>query len=190
MDDYRFWVDHFFRATLLTKTIYVILAALSVTAWAIIIRKIRILRRCSRGTRAFQDLYHKGRRNPMALYRHLLANRNRFVSPLTTVFLSGCETGAASSWAPGVLAGRDLATLAEALLYAGAGSVVATLWPIQDRPAAEFAGFFYEALGETGAARALAEAQRRMLSAPDTRAPFYWAGYRVSGGGARLANPD
>lgn len=91
MDDFRFWVDHFIRATLLAKVIYSFLAFLSVMAWAIIIRKLRLLRRCRKGSRAFLELYRKGRRNPLALYRHLLVNKERFPSPLTAVFMKGCE---------------------------------------------------------------------------------------------------
>ncbi len=91
MDDFRFWVDHFIRASLLAKVIYTFLAFLSVMAWAIIIRKLRLLWRCRKGSRAFLELYRKGRRNPLALYRHLLVNKGRFPSPLTAVFMKGCE---------------------------------------------------------------------------------------------------
>jgi biopolymer transport protein TolQ len=91
MGDYHFWLDHFLRASLLAKIIYLILAILSVSAWAIIIRKLRLLRRCRIGSLAFTDIYHKGRRNPLALQRHILANRENFFTPLADVFLKGCE---------------------------------------------------------------------------------------------------
>lgn len=91
MGDYHFWLDHFLRASLLAKIIYFILASLSITAWGIIIRKLRDLRRCRKGSLAFADLYHKGRRNPLALQRHLTANRERSPSPQAVVFLKGCD---------------------------------------------------------------------------------------------------
>lgn len=91
MGDYHFWLDHFLRASLLAKIIYFILAALSVTAWAIIIRKLRLLRRCRKGSLAFGGLYRKGRRNPLALQRHLLAEKGLLPSPQSVVFLKGCE---------------------------------------------------------------------------------------------------
>lgn len=91
MSDYHFWIEHFIRATLLTKTIYATLAFLSVSAWAIIFRKIRLLNKYQKGSQAFLELYRKGRRNPFALYRHLLAHREGFGSPQTTLFVSGCE---------------------------------------------------------------------------------------------------
>jgi tetratricopeptide (TPR) repeat protein len=100
-------------------------------------------------------------------------------SPL--VFLSACETGLASAWAPGVLGGRDLSTLAQALLYGGTGSVVATLWTVEDQAAARFSSWFYDALEVGRPAAALASAQRRMLASESAAAPFYWAGYMVLG---------
>ncbi|HEX6048625.1 MAG TPA: CHAT domain-containing protein, partial [Gemmatimonadaceae bacterium] len=51
-------------------------------------------------------------------------------SPL--VFLSGCETSAAETWLDDAVRGSDHTTLAQALLYAGAGNVVGTLWRIDD----------------------------------------------------------
>lgn len=89
MSDYHFWVDHFIRATLLTKCIYFLLTFLSITAWAIMIRKGRQLGRCRRDSRSFKELYSKGRRNPLALLRHLSSRPDHGSSPLTMVFLEG-----------------------------------------------------------------------------------------------------
>jgi CHAT domain-containing protein len=102
-------------------------------------------------------------------------------SPL--VFLSACETGSASAWAPGVLGGRDLSTLAQALLASGAHSVVATLWRVEDQSASTLAGHFYDSVRSHFPATALAMAQRQTLADPETAAPFYWAAYQLSGGG-------
>ena len=55
------------------------------------------------------------------------------------VFLSGCETGLGAAGARAFAAGEDYATLARAFHYAGAREVVATLWRVEDRGAAEFA---------------------------------------------------
>jgi CHAT domain-containing protein/tetratricopeptide (TPR) repeat protein len=105
----------------------------------------------------------------------------RVHSPL--VFLSGCETGVGGAWSSGFAAGEDFATLASAFLYAGARSVVATLWRVDDRGAAELAERFYRQFPGASAAEALAMAQRELLADPRWRAPYYWAGYVVSGGG-------
>ena len=55
--DMNFWLHHFAGASLLAKAIYLSLLLLSVAAWAIIIAKVRALRRNARGTRQFLELY-------------------------------------------------------------------------------------------------------------------------------------
>ncbi|HEY8256445.1 MAG TPA: CHAT domain-containing protein [Gemmatimonadales bacterium] len=103
----------------------------------------------------------------------------RIRSPL--VFLSGCETGLGAAWSSDFAPGEDFATLARAFLYAGARNVVATLWRVDDTGAAELATRFYQHFPAGPAAEALASAQRALLADPRWRAPYYWAGYVVSG---------
>jgi CHAT domain-containing protein len=75
--------------------------------------------------------------------------------------------------------------LSRAFLSAGAGHVVATLWPVEDRATADLMEHFYERFtAGADAPAALAGAQRALLVAPATEHPFYWAGF-VSVGGAR-----
>jgi CHAT domain-containing protein len=141
-------------------------------------------------------------RNPLfsriELYRSVLGNPAddgrlevheildfRIRSPL--VFLSGCETGIGEAWSSGFAHGEDYATLASAFLYAGAGSVVATLWRIDDRGAAELATRFYRHLRDRSPAEALALAQRDLLRSDRYSRPYYWAGYRISGDGVSRA---
>jgi CHAT domain-containing protein len=107
------------------------------------------------------------------------------------VFLSGCETGVGGAWSTGFGQGEDYATLAQAFLYAGAGSVVATLWRIGDEGAAAFAERFYRHLGTLEPAEALADAQRAMLQERKYASPYYWAAYLVSGDGRpRVAHKE
>jgi CHAT domain-containing protein len=101
------------------------------------------------------------------------------------VFLSGCETGIGNAWSTSFSPGEDFTTLAQGFLYAGAGSVVATLWRIEDDAAAALAERFYAGLQRTSAPEALAEAQRAMLRDPRFALPFDWAAYTVSGHDAR-----
>jgi CHAT domain-containing protein len=101
------------------------------------------------------------------------------------VFLSGCETGVGAAWSTSFRRGEDFATLAQAFLYAGAGSVVATFWRIEDDAAAEFAGRFYNALRDHSPVDALAAAQRSMIRDPRYAAPFSWAAYALTGDGTR-----
>ena len=99
------------------------------------------------------------------------------------VFLSGCETGVGPAWSTEFDRGEDYASLAQAFLFAGARSVVATLWPIADEGAAEFATRFYSHLARRSPPEALAAAQREMLAGGRHSAPYYWAAYQVSGDG-------
>ncbi|HUQ82411.1 MAG TPA: CHAT domain-containing protein, partial [Gemmatimonadaceae bacterium] len=101
------------------------------------------------------------------------------------VFLSGCETGAGAAWTTAFSPGEDFTTLAQAFLYAGARTVIATLWRIEDGAAAAFAERFYAARQQMPAPEALAEAQRAMLRDPRYHAVFDWAAYQVSGGDPR-----
>jgi CHAT domain-containing protein len=99
------------------------------------------------------------------------------------VFLSGCETALGGSWSSSYSRRDDYATLAQAFLFAGARNVVATLWRIDDRAAAELASRFYSNLATTSPIDALAGAQRALIRNPRYAAPYYWAAYTVSGSG-------
>jgi CHAT domain-containing protein len=99
------------------------------------------------------------------------------------VFLSGCETGVGPAWMTEFVRGEDYASLAQAFLFAGARTVVSTLWPIADEGAAELATRFYARLATEGPPEALAGAQREMLAGGRRSAPYYWAAYQVSGDG-------
>ena len=105
----------------------------------------------------------------------------RVASPL--VFLSGCETALGSAWSTRFDTGEDYTTIAQTLLYAGAGNVVATLWRIDDSGAAAFATHFYKSLGPDGVAEGLGQAQRAMLADSRYRSPYYWAAYEATGSG-------
>jgi CHAT domain-containing protein len=103
------------------------------------------------------------------------------------VFLSGCETGLGMSGSTAFARGEDYATLGQALLYAGARNVVATLWRVADVGASAFAQRFYHHLAELPAADALAAAQRDFIADSTVAAPFYWAAYTLTGSGDTVA---
>ena len=105
------------------------------------------------------------------------------------VVLSACQTGLGSGTLADVPAGDDWVGLTRAFLHAGAASVVATLWPVEDRPTAGLMARFYEAYSTGGdPVRALAAAQRAALDDPATARPFAWAGFVAVGyGGANAA---
>jgi hypothetical protein len=77
---------------------------------------------------------------------------------------------------------EDYATLAQALLYAGARNVVSTFWRISDEGAAAFAEQFYKHLPTLSPSAAVVAVQRQLLAIPRYSSPYYWAAYQVSGG--------
>ena len=91
------------------------------------------------------------------------------------VTLSACETGLGK-----VASGDDVVGLTRGFLYAGASSIVASLWKVDDRPTASLMNRFYQNLKDGKEKReALRQAQI------DTRAtlphPFYWAAFQLTG---------
>ena len=104
-------------------------------------------------------------------------------SPL--VFLSGCETGLGTTDGPFAQAIEE-SSLAQAFLVAGAGTVVATLWSVDDADAERLAESFYRHLaGGLSPEDALASAQREAIRRRS--GGFTWGAYAVSG--TSRANP-
>jgi CHAT domain-containing protein len=108
----------------------------------------------------------------------------RIHAPL--VFLSGCETGVGAAWSTEFVRGDDYATLAQAFLYAGARSVMATLWRIGDAGAAALTERFYAGLDQRAVPEALAAAQRGLIGDPRYGDPYYWAAFQVTGDGLAI----
>ncbi|MEP7010270.1 MAG: CHAT domain-containing tetratricopeptide repeat protein [Acidobacteriota bacterium] len=106
------------------------------------------------------------------------------------VVLSACESGLGKE-----LGGEGLIGLTRAFQYAGARSVMASLWNVNDQATAELMIRFYRHLraGKTKD-EALRAAQRELIEAPieivdekgekhpfDASAPYYWAAFQVYG---------
>jgi CHAT domain-containing protein len=98
------------------------------------------------------------------------------------VVLSACDTGT------GRLAGQEgIMNLARAFLTAGAKSVIASLWSVNDRTTATLMESFYEHLSAGLPVReALRQAQLDFVKTYGDKAhPYYWAGFEVIGDGTR-----
>jgi CHAT domain-containing protein/predicted negative regulator of RcsB-dependent stress response len=94
------------------------------------------------------------------------------------VVLSACQTGHGQ-----LLSGEGIVGLSRAFLYAGARSVVVSLWNVSDISTAQLMKSFYQHLaGNFSNAAALREAKLRMLqSSTETRHPYYWAPFILIG---------
>jgi CHAT domain-containing protein/Flp pilus assembly protein TadD len=104
-----------------------------------------------------------------------ILERLRFDADLVT--LSACGTGLGRE-----AAGEGMIGLTRAFQYAGARSVLASLWGISDRSTPELMGRFYTLL-RRGVPKdvALAEAQREMLRGGKLSHPYSWAGFELTG---------
>ncbi len=100
------------------------------------------------------------------------------------VTLSACDTALGRD-----LPGEGVLGLTRAFQYAGARTVVSSLWKVSDEPSAQLMVRFYRhLLAGSGKAEALRRAQLEMWRGdgeapgrPATRSPFYWASFQVYG---------
>jgi len=93
------------------------------------------------------------------------------------VTLSACETALGKE-----MGGEGLVGLTRAFQYAGARSVLASVWSVADESTAVLMKAFYGAL-KAGKAKdeALREAQLALLKNPRTAHPFHWAAFQIIG---------
>jgi CHAT domain-containing protein/tetratricopeptide (TPR) repeat protein len=98
--------------------------------------------------------------------------------PVEMVVLSGCDTGLGKD-----IKGEGLIGLTRGFMYAGASSVVASLWTVDDDATAELMRIFYKKMLVDGVPRAsaLREAQLEMYKQKRWRAPYYWAAFVLQG---------
>lgn len=99
-------------------------------------------------------------------------------APVAVVVLSACQTGLGKD-----VRGEGLIGLTRGFMYAGASSVVASLWKVDDEATAELMKRFYKNMLEDGMtpATALREAQNSFRHHPTWSAPYYWAGFTLQG---------
>jgi CHAT domain-containing protein/Tfp pilus assembly protein PilF len=104
------------------------------------------------------------------------------------VVLSACQT------ARGQLVGDGVRGLAQAFLHAGAKSVVASLWDVNDERTASFMDSFYRHLAEgKSKAEALRAAKLEHLRQRSTSSPRLWAAFILIGeaqGGVPIKMPN
>ncbi|MCX5794298.1 MAG: CHAT domain-containing protein [Elusimicrobia bacterium] len=95
----------------------------------------------------------------------------------SAVVLSACKTALGRS-----ATGSEIVGLNRSFLYAGAPSVLATLWSIDDKATAELMGSLYAGLEKKeGLAESLRLAQLEMVR--KGLAPYFWAAFLVTGRG-------
>lgn len=96
------------------------------------------------------------------------------------VVLSACDTGR------GLLRGGEYWGLSLAFLIAGAQSVIASQWPVDDASTAQFMSHLYQSLAKgMSSSSALREAQLAFITheTRSLRHPYYWAPFFLIGAG-------
>jgi CHAT domain-containing protein/tetratricopeptide (TPR) repeat protein len=98
--------------------------------------------------------------------------------PGALVTLSACRTALGQR-----LIGEGVIGLARAFFYAGADTVVASLWNVNDAATAQWMGSFYQAIhdGEPVDGAVRAAKLRFIQSETALEHPFYWAGFIATG---------
>ena len=99
-------------------------------------------------------------------------------APVDLVVLSACQTALGKD-----IRGEGLIGLTRGFMYAGATSVVASVWKVEDEVTAELMKRFYTEMLKNGKtpAEALRLAQNSIRQEPQWSAPHYWAGFTLQG---------
>jgi CHAT domain-containing protein len=99
-------------------------------------------------------------------------------APVDLVVLSACQTALGKD-----IRGEGLIGLTRGFMYAGATSVVASVWKVEDEVTAELMKRFYTEMLRNGKtpAEALRLAQNSIRQEPQWSAPHYWAGFTLQG---------
>ena len=94
------------------------------------------------------------------------------------VVLSACNTALGKE-----VRGEGLVGLTRGFMYAGASSVVASLWKVDDSASAELMTYFYKAMIEDNLppAAALRSAKEAMWKQKRWRSPYYWSAFVLQG---------
>lgn len=108
--------------------------------------------------------------------------------PADMVVLSACQTGIGK-----LQKGQGMMSLSKGFYYAGAKSLVNTLWKINDKSTVKLMEYFYEGLSQgRSKSEALREAKLKYLESTDDdllKHPYYWAAFVVSGDIEPISNP-
>jgi hypothetical protein len=107
-------------------------------------------------------------------------------APVDLVVLSACQTALGKD-----VRGEGLLSLTRGFMYAGASSVVASLWKVDDEATAELMKQFYANMLQKGMppSAALSAAQNSIRQRPEWRSPYYWAAFTLQGEYRQVIKP-
>ena len=107
-------------------------------------------------------------------------------APVGLVVLSACRTALGKE-----VRGEGMIGLTRGFMYAGASSVVSSLWKVDDEATSELMKRFYENMLRRGMtpAEALGAAQNSIRQEPRWRSPYYWAAFTLNGEYRQVVRP-
>ena len=99
-------------------------------------------------------------------------------APVDLVVLSACRTGLGQA-----VRGEGLIGLTRGFMHAGASSVVASLWKVDDEATSKLMKYFYVNMLQKGMppAEALRAAQNTLRQDPNWQSPHFWAAFTLQG---------
>jgi CHAT domain-containing protein len=102
------------------------------------------------------------------------------------VTLSACQTGLGQ-----FIKGEGIEGLSRAFFYAGASSVLISLWPVHDQASSQFMERFYSHLRSSNSIiNSLRKTKLEMISSDVLSHPYYWAGFVVTGNSDKVIYPS
>jgi hypothetical protein len=111
-------------------------------------------------------------------------NRGLNLENAELVVLSACQTNVGE-----LSRGDEIVGLSRALIYAGAPSVVSSLWSVSDESTRVLMEKFYMHLREgMSKASALRQAQMEMIASDEYAHPYYWAAFGLTGDGGQVTD--
>jgi CHAT domain-containing protein len=107
-------------------------------------------------------------------------------APVLLVVLSACETALGRD-----VQGEGLVGVTRGFMYAGASSVLASLWKVDDAATSELMKLFYTNMLQRGMTpgEALRAAQNTIRQDPNWRSPYYWAAFTLQGEYKQVIKP-
>jgi CHAT domain-containing protein len=107
-------------------------------------------------------------------------------APVDLVVLSACQTALGKD-----VRGEGLLGLTRGFMYAGASSVMASLWKVDDEATAELMRQSYTNMLQKGMtpAAALRAAQNSIRQRPEWQSPYYWAAFTLQGEYRQVVKP-
>lgn len=117
--------------------------------------------------------FYKNKDDDGNLYTGEIYNLNLSAQLVT---LSACETGLGL-----ISKGEGIIGLSRAFAYAGAGSMLVTLWSVYDKSTAQMMIAFYSSIENDTFSRALQKAQLEFMKHPIYSNPYHWAPFILIG---------